>query len=212
MEGKVTVGLNSIKWQGYRSGTDGIVVYYESDPDSELPIRMITGTRKSDHNEVDPNYETLTYGLYDCVNSKLRNMFAKKKFGYVFFMTRYRGVSEEFEDKLLLTGYYKIDATADVQKLHLRHLEDSTCINGRTCQALRAGYAYFYSAEDAYKMSKAALKSIGYDKKVSRLTKIVLDEEMVKKLLRKFHGKKNAIDSYLREHNELCPVIDEDDE
>lgn len=212
MEGKVTVGIKSIKWQGFRSGTTGIVVYYESDTDSELPIRMITGTRKTDHNEVDPNYETMTYGLYDCVNSKLRNVFARKKYGYVFFMTRYQGTIEELEGKYLLTGYYRVDATSDVQKLHLRHLEDTTCINGKTCQALRAGEAVFLTAEDSYKLTKAALKSIGYEKKVTRMTKIELTEEMVKKLLKKFEGKENALAKYIDEHAALRPVIEDDEE
>ncbi len=212
MEGKVTVNAGSIKWQGYRSGTTGFVVFYESDTESELPIRMITGTRKTDHNEMDPNYESKTYGLFDCVNSKMRNQFEKKKYGYIFFMTRYQGKIAELNDKVLITGYYKIGSTSDVQKLHLRHLEDSACINSKTCSALKADEAVFLSAEDSYKLTTAGLKSIGYDKKVTRMTKIELDEEMVKKLLKKFDGKENQIDAYIAEHAELQPILDEEEE
>ncbi len=212
MQGTVTARLSSVKWQGYRSGADGIVVYYESDTESSLPIRMITGTRKSDHNQADPNYETGTYGMYDCLNSKLRNKFARKKFGYVFFMTRYQGTNEELTGKVILTGYYKVNATADVQKLHLRHLEDTTCFNAKACQALRADDMVFLAEDESYVLGKAALKSVGYEKKITRMSKIELDEEMVKKLLKKFEGKDNRLEDYLKEHEELSPVVDDEDD
>ena len=212
MVGKVTVKSSSIRWQGYRSGKEGYVVYYESDTESELPIRRITGTKKSDHNQEDPNYETKTYGLYDCINSNLRNAFERKKYGYIFFITKYQGKLEEYDGKYLLTGYYKINATADVQKLHLRELENTTCINSRQCQALKADEAVFLRTEDAPKVTKATLKSLGYEKKITRMTKIELSDEQVQKLLKKFAGKENAIEEYIEQHNELKPLLEGDDE
>jgi hypothetical protein len=201
----VTTNVNSLKWQGYRGGDKSIVVYYESDSNSELPLRKIPEEGAKKHISADPNYETLTYGLYDCGKSKMRNTFVKRKYGYVFFMTRYEGTDEKLEGKVMITGYYKVDRTADVQKLHLRQLESSSCMSDRICQALRAVEAVFVSTEDAYILTAASLKSLGYEKKVTRMTKIDLDEEQTKKVIKKFAGKENIISKYVEETLDLLP-------
>ena len=206
IDGVVTTSVHSIKWQGFGGGEAGAVVYYESDPNSELPLRSIP-EKEGVVPVMDPNYETKTYGLYDCVNTKLRNAFVKKKRGYLFFMTRYSGTNPDFEGKVVLTGYYHIKSSADVQKLHLRQLESSSCINDRSCQALFATEATFVSLEDSYKLTTVALKSIGYEKKITRMSKILLDEEMVQKLLKKFKGKENIIDQYIEETHDLMPEL-----
>lgn len=195
INGDIPGTVNSVKWQGYRGGDAGVIVYYESDPNSELPIRKVP-VKESQSAFFDPNYETKTFGLYGCGATNLRNKFVKKKWGYVFFITKYKGTIEEFEDKLIMTGYYRIDRTADVQKLHLRHLDEYSCFDARNCHALRADEAVFLKTEDSYNLTTTSLKSFGHDKKVTKMTKIEITDEMVKKILKKFTGKENAIEEY----------------
>jgi hypothetical protein len=119
-------------------------------------------------------------------------------------MTKYAGPDAKLKDKFMVTGYYKIGSIAEVQKLHLRYIEDNSCIAEKLCYALRASVnekgesdVVFLSQEDAYILSAAALKSLGIEKKITKAAKIELDEDKTKKLLKKFEGKENKIADYI---------------
>ena len=185
-----------IPWQGYRHKETGVLVYYDSSKTSMLPIR--------DSAAADPNYETGTCGLYGCNASPHRAIFVKNKFGYLFFMTKYQGTNAKLKDKMIITGYYKVGSIADVQKIHMRHVEDNSCYSEKICYALRAGVnekgesdVVFLSEDDAYILNAAALKSLDIDKKITKAAKIKLDEEKTKKLLKKFEGKENKTADYI---------------
>jgi hypothetical protein len=202
-------GVTNISWQGYRHKEAGIIVYYDSNEAASLPVRNTTG-KKGKKADSDPNYESATYGLHSCSASRHRANFIKNKYGYVFFMTKYQGRSEKFKDKIMITGFYKIGSTADVQKLHLRYLEENSCFSEKLCYALKASInekgendAVFLSEEDAYVLNLAALKSFGVDKKITKATKIELNEENTKKLLKKFEGKENKIGDYIKQTQDL---------
>ncbi|MGM0444483.1 MAG: hypothetical protein ACQEQV_09870 [Fibrobacterota bacterium] len=200
--GDVHKTVGSVRWQEYICNDSGIIVYYESDKDSELPIRKVS-VKSIDDAHFEPNYETGTYGFYGCANSTLRNNFVKKHRGYVFFMTRYQGTVQQLNGKLMITGYYKVGKSFDVQNLHLRYLDSYTCFNGKQCQALLADEKLFVRPEDAYQLTAASLKSFGYEKKVTRMTKIEVDEDRVKKILKKFKDKENVVDMYSTTTQEL---------
>ena len=191
-----------ISWQGYRHKETGVIVYYDSNETALLPIRTNIG-KKGKSPDADPNYETATYGLHSCTASRHRTNFVKNKCGYVFFMTKYQGANDKLKDKMIITGYYKIGSIAEVQKLHLRYfgLDDSSCFAEKACYAFKAsegeGSAVFLSDEDSYVLNAASLKSLGIDKKITKATKIELDEEKTKKLLKKFEGKENRIADYI---------------
>lgn len=191
-----------VSWQGYRHKEIGIIVYYDSCEMSLLPIRT-NSSKKGKQADADPNYETATYGLHSCTASRHRTNFVKNKCGYVFFMTRYQGANQKLKDKMMVTGYYKIGSTAEIQKLHLRYfgLEGSSCFAEKLCYALKASPGendvVFLSDEDSYVLTAAALKSLGIDKKITKATKIELDEEKTKKLLKKFEGKENKVADYI---------------
>lgn len=195
-----TMGV--ISWQGYRHKETGVVVYYDSSETNLLPIRTNIG-KKGKPADFDPNYETKTYGLQSCTASRHRTNFVKNKSGYLFFMTKYQGSDKKLKDKFMITGYYKIASIAEVQKLHIRNfgMEDSSCFNEKLCYALKAGEsendAVFLSQEDSYILTAASLKALGIDKKITKATKIELDEEKTKKLLKKFEGKENKIADYI---------------
>lgn len=190
--------MSLISWQGYRHKETGVIVYYDSSETNTLPIRTNIG-KKGKIADADPNYETLTYGLQSCTASAHRTNFVKNKCGYLFFMTKYQGAEKKHKDKIMITGYYKIASIAEVQKIHIRNLgmEDSSCFNSKLCYALKAEEAVFLAEEDCYVLTKASLSALGIDKKITKATKIELDEEKTKKLLKKFEGKENKIADYI---------------
>jgi hypothetical protein len=198
--------VGSVRWQDYRAKNTGVIVYYESDKDSDLPIRKVSVSRLSEA-DFDPNYETKTYGFYGCENTNLRNNFIKKRRKYVFFMTRYRGTIQKYANKLMITGYYRVAKNYDVQNLHLRSLEKYTCFNAKQCQAFLADEAAFFAPEDAYHLTAASLKSFGYEKKVTRMTKIEVDEDNTKKILKKFKGKDDIRAEYAETTQELLSEL-----
>lgn len=203
-------GISNISWQGYRHKETGIIVYYDSNETTLFPIRATICKKGKKAVDADPNYESATYGLYSCCASRHRKNFVKNKCGYVFFMTKYQGTNAKLKDKIILTGYYKIGSIAEVQKLHLRYLEENSCFSEKLCYALKSSAnekgendVVFLSDEDGYVLNAAALKSLGIDKKITKATKIELDEEHTKKLLKKFDGKENKISDYIKQTQNL---------
>jgi hypothetical protein len=97
---------DSAAWQDYRSSNTGMVVFYASDPISELPIREVPEELPSEI-PPDPHYETGTYGFYGCGKSKIRAAFVKSKIRYLAVCDKIRGTDADFKDKLAITGYLK---------------------------------------------------------------------------------------------------------
>ncbi|MCL2845141.1 MAG: hypothetical protein FWE23_06790 [Chitinivibrionia bacterium] len=197
------ITIKNAAWQGYRHKETGVLVHYDADNKSALPIRA-TAIKNGKQADVDPNYETGTYGLHSCSASPHRAKFVKQKFGYVFLMTKYQGTNAKLKDKFLVVGYYKIGSVADVRNLHLRHLEDNSCFSEKLCYALKANVMengeneiVLVSEEDAFVLNAAALKSLAIDKKITKAAKIELDEDKTKKLLKKFEGKENKVAEYI---------------
>jgi hypothetical protein len=199
---------DGIGWQDYRASTNGMVVFYTSDPVSEMAIREIPEELSSAVTP-EPNYETGTYGFYGCDKTKIRGAFAKSKVRYLFFSTKYLGSKEEFKDKILITGYYRIAKTADVQKLHLRYLDDCSCIDAASCMALRADEVHFVGLSDAYVVTEEQLKAWGYNAKVSRQLRIILSPENTDQLLGYLKEKPNKLDAYIKETKRLSPDEEE---
>ena len=209
--GVVPTSVDSIKWQDYRSSETGMIVYYNTDPVSEIPLRELPEELPSEI-VLDPNYETGTYGFYGCKHTKTRNSFNKKKIRYLFFMTRYAGTNIDFMDELIISGFYRIKQIADVQKLHIRYLNEYSCINEDSCFALRADKVHFVAVTDAFMITPEVLESWGSKSRVTRQTKIMLDEEKTAELLAYLESKNNIIDLYSSETERLQPAIDEEEE
>jgi hypothetical protein len=195
---------DSILWQDYRAANTGMVVYYSSDPVSEIAIREIPDDADSPV-VPEPHYESGTYGFYGCSRTKIRGAFAKSKIRYLFFLTKYAGTKDGFKDKMLITGYYRIAKTADVQKLHLRYLNEYSCIDSTSCIALRADEVQFVALEDAFEVSPDRLKAWGFNAKVSKQLRIILAAETTAELLSFLKSKPNRIDSYVGETKRLSP-------
>ena len=209
--GIVPTHIDSVRWQDYRSSNSGMVVYYNTDPVSEIPIREIPEEIPSDI-APEPNYETASYGFYGCKHTKTRSSFLKMKLGYLFFMTRYTGTNTTYSDELMITGYYRIKKFIDVQKLHIRYLNEYSCINEDTCTALRADEVHFVSVEDGFKLSQETLSSWGCKNRITRQSKLVLDEKDTADLISYFKSKENALELYRNETERLQPEIDDEDD
>jgi hypothetical protein len=189
-----------------------MVVFYTSDPVAELPIREIPEELHSDILP-EPNYETGTYGFYGCGKSKIRNAFVKSKIRYLLFMTKYAGTDSEFKDKLLITGYFRISRIADVKRLHIRYCSDYSCLDEDICNALRADEKRFVSAEDSFDITDEVLKSWNYKARVTRQTRVVLDEEKTMQIVEHLKSKNDITDEYISETERLQPHdSDEEDE
>lgn len=211
LTGIITKHVDSIPWQDYRGSSTGMIVYYNTDPVSEMPIREVPEEIPSGV-IAEPNYETGTYGVYGCKHARVRSAFAKKKLRYLFFMTRYAGTKTECVDDLMVTGYYRVKRTADVQKLHVRYLNDYSCLGDDACIALRADEMHFLCLDDALRMSPEVLEKWAVKTRITRQTKILLDEENTGKLLDYIHSKPNALDAYLEETERLWPALDDEEE
>ncbi len=203
--------VDSILWQDYRAADTGMIVHYVSDPVSEIPIREIP-------EEIDspvipePNYENRVYGFFGCIRPKIRSAFFKSKIRYIFFLTKYAGCKDEFKDKPIITGYFRIFKTADVQKLHLRYLNDVACLDADSCIALRADEVHFVSLNNAYIVDDEKLKAWGYNAKINKQLRIVLDADKTNQLLNYLKSKPNQLDIYIAETKRLGPHVEEEEE
>ena len=199
---------DGILWQDYRASNTGMVVFYASDPVSEIAVREIAEDIDSPV-VPEPNYESGTYGFYGCSRTKIRGAFAKSKIRYLFFLTKYAGNKDGYKDKMLVTGYFRIAKTADVQKLHLRYLSEYSCIDASTCIALRADEVRFVGLQDAFEVSPDQLKTWGFNAKVSKQLRIILSVEQTSQLLEFLKSKPNQLDVYVSETKRLSPFDEE---
>jgi hypothetical protein len=209
----VQLSVASVNWQDYRGKNRGLIVFYNSDPVTDIPIREIPEELDSDILP-EPNYETGTYGMYGCVRIKVRQTFVKDRDRYLFFMTKYAGAKEELQGTVIVTGFYQIGWTADVKRLHIRHCADYNCLDQENCPALRAKEYHFVSLEDAFVLSQEVLDEWEYKSKITRQTRIHLTEEQTEQLLGYLRSKPNAVDTYVAETKRLQPhgADDEDEE
>lgn len=209
--GGVPKSIESIVWQDYRGFETGMIVFYPSETVSELPIREIPEDLPP-KNVPEPNYETKTFGFHGCSRSTVRTAFAKAKMHYLFFMTKYAGTNFEYLDKYLVTGYYRIAWTADVKKFHIRYLETYNCLTADSCLALRADEMHFVALEDAFVIAPDALKEWGASSRITKQTRIELDEEKTEKLLEYLRSKPNIASEYIEETERLSPENEEEEE
>jgi hypothetical protein len=203
--------VDGVAWQDYRASNAGMIVFYASDPISEIPIREIPEEIGSDILP-EPNYESKVFGLFGCIRPKIRQAFFKSKLRYLFFLTKYAGSKEEFKEKFLVTGYFRINKTADVQKLHFRYVKDSACLETDSCIALRADEVRFVSLQDAFVVGDEQLKAWGYNAKINRQVRIVLDAEKTSVLLDYLKSKPDQTEGYVAETKRLQPHGESEEE
>lgn len=90
----------------------GTLSYYYSEPLSIIPIRDVS--HKNDA-KADPNFETLTYGLFTHCNKSMRKNIVTKGIQILFFCTS-RYDSEQKRSVRVLTGYYSTGWFHEIKK------------------------------------------------------------------------------------------------
>lgn len=200
--------LESAAWQDYRASNTSMVLFYASDPVSLLPIREIPEEFPSDIIP-EPNYETGTYGYFGCNKSKVRNAFFKAKIRYILFMTKYAGTSADHNGKYYITGYYRVNKVADVKRVHIRNLSEYSCLDEDCCYAMRADQVRFVSIEDAFELTDKVLASWDYKTRITKQTRISLNDEQTAVVLKYLDSKDNIADEYIAETERLQPVSEE---
>ncbi|MDG5815394.1 hypothetical protein QA601_09905 [Chitinispirillales bacterium ANBcel5] len=203
--------VDSVLWQDYRASDTGMIVFYSSDPVSELPIREVPEQYPSDIIP-EPNYETGTYGFYGCSKSKVRTNFIKSKYRYLLFMTKYVGADTEYKDRFFITGYYRVAQTADVKKQHIRYCSDYSCLDEDGCYALRADEKAFVSIEDSFEVTKEVLGEWDFKSRLTRQTRITLNEEQTLRVVNHLQSKQDITSEYIQETQRLQPHGDEDED
>jgi len=206
--GRSTAGA---AWQDYRASNTGMVIFYGSDPISELPIREVPESYPSEI-APEPNYETGTFGYFACAQTKIRSTFVKSKVRYLIFLTKYSGANDEFKGQYLVTGFYRVAKIADVKKHHIRTCADYSCLDENVCYALRADEVRFVSAEDALRATPQMLKDWGATSRITRQSRLLLNEEQTSTVLEYLRGKADILEQYAEETSRLQPNEDEESE
>ncbi len=205
------LSVESASWQDYRASNTAMIVFYATDPVSELPIREIPEELPTDILP-EPNYETGTYGFYGCGKSKVRSAFVKSKIRNLFFITKYAGTKAEYKDRYFITGWYRIFKTADVKKLHIRYTSDYSCLDEEFCMALRSDAHRFVSIEDAFEVTPEVLKSWDCPTRLTKQTRIVLDEERTAAVLDHLMSKADITGELIAETERLWPHTDHEED
>ncbi len=202
--------VDSALWQDYRASNTAMVVFYSTDPVSEIPIREVPEEYPSDILP-EPNYESATYGFYGCSRSKIRTAFVKSKLRYVIFVTKYQGTNADYKDRFFVTGYIKVNKIADVKKAHIRFCSDFTCLDEPRCLALRGDEQRFVSIEEAFEVTPDVLLSWDFKAKLTRQARIILNEENTMKIIEHLDSKNDITEKYIEETARLQPHSDDEE-
>ncbi len=71
-----------------RKPSTGVLTFYHSSDAARVPTRAVD--RPTDHKR-DPNFETMTYGLFTDCNRSMRTACVREGRRYLFFMTSWKG-------------------------------------------------------------------------------------------------------------------------
>lgn len=198
------VSIEGARWQDYRASNTAMIVFYATDPVSELPIREIPEELPTAILP-EPNYETGTYGFFGCGKTKIRAAFIKAKIRNLLFITKYCGTNKEYKDRYFITGWNRINKTADVKRLHIRFTSEYSCLDESGCHALRAETQHFVAIEDAFEVTPEVLKSWDYKARITKQTRIILSEEQALKVIEYLQSKPDITAALVRETERLWP-------
>ncbi len=201
--------INLFLWDDYTTTSkEGFILTYNTSLSAELPIRDIFGEQRKDFKLKDPNIETSTFGYYDCLNLKERDLFVKRQKKYIFFLTKYKGINEEYKDKILITGMMTVVKIKDM------YGRIESCFNKATSNRIKSWWAFwgpmkFLSLEDALEVTPELLERWGFEvgDKVKKST-FDLNDEITEELLEYFDSKEDYTSQYIEEIKMLTELID----
>lgn len=175
-----------INWNIY-SGKEntGFLDIYFCDPRSKkYPIRDVRDVKG--RNKLEPHYENKTFNCFASCNQPLLRGRLNRKSSYVFFLTKYTGLINNYKNQYFITGFYKIGKT--------------TWINDKRPRfGIIASKGKFVSIDDAFPYDKLVNRRVLN----SRWEKKILSEDKVAKLLKYFEKTRDATRQYSKTTKEL---------
>lgn len=192
--------LSTGKWQDYRGKDEGVLVHLSCSKFHELPIRESEDA--SGLPVLEPNYETGTYGVIQCVEAKTRLAAFKNRRRYLLFGTRYQGKSAGHQGKFLIVGLMRLEKTLEVRKRHVHQWMEKNegpapdCMDMDDCVAFQSSEMNFYALEDCFELGEELMKEWGYKGKITKQMKLTFSEEKLAAILDHFQGKTPANAAY----------------
>lgn len=204
-------------WKSYVSQKSGILLFADTSNQSTLPIRNQIDD-EGNALQWEPDYATGTFGLRTCQTPKILNSIVKARHSYIFYATRYNGLDPEYKNKYLVYGYMKIGKVRDVRDRHLSaylrdpELPPPECLNLKESMAIWAEEQKFCDLPDALVLDDETVKRWGYQGRVTRQMKFVVEGESLSELLNHFAGKADFIEEYIGTVNEFVEALNEEED
>ena len=179
-------------WQDYRGKTEGVLLHVGSARNQELPVRELVDS--NGRPVLEPNYETGTYGLIQCLEARTRLAAMKARRRYFLFGTRYQGSNEEARGRFFIVGYMRLEKSLEVRKRHVhkwmeqKNTVPPECMEMTECFAFQSGEMNFYGLEDCFELTEPLMKSWGYKGKITKQMKLTFSEGKVGLTLEHFKG------------------------
>jgi hypothetical protein len=192
--------LSTGKWQDYRGKDEGVLIHLSCSKFHNLPIRdTLDG---AGHPILDPNYDSGTYGIIQCVEAKTRLAAYKNRRRYFLFGTRYQGQNQDYQGKFLIVGLMRLEKQIEVRKRHVHQwMEQNTgpapeCMDMEACYAFQSSELNFYALEDCFELGEGLMKEWGYKGKITKQMKLTFSEERLASILDHFKEKTPANEAY----------------
>ena len=180
-------------WQDYRGKDEGVLIHLSTSRLHELPVREAADANGEP--VLEPNYETGTFGLLQCLEARTRLAALKARRRYFLFGIRYQGLLKDFQGRFLIIGYMRLDRTMEVRKRHVhKWMENNAsaspeCMDMESCQAFQSNEMNFYTPADAFELTEELMKKWGYKGKITKQMKLTFTEDKLGKVLDHFKGK-----------------------
>ena len=185
--------LSNTGWQDYRGKAEGVLIHTSSSKQHELPVREIIDVNGQP--VLEPNYESGTYGVIQCLEARTRASAFKARRRYFLFGTRYQGTREEFRGRFFIIGYMRLEKALDVRKRHsFKWMEESDspppeCMEMDACFAYQSSEMNFYAIENCFELSEALMQEWGYKGKITKQMKLTFTEDKIDLILGHFKDK-----------------------
>ena len=180
-------------WQDYRGKGEGVLVHLSTSTRHVLPV--LETPDADGEPALEPNFQTGTFGLLQCVEARTRLAAWKARRRYFLFGTRYRGLLKELQGRFLILGYMRLDKSMDVRTRHIHKWMENKgsaspeCIDMEACYAFQSGEMNFYAPADCFELSEELMKQWGYKGKITKQMKLSFTEDKLSRILEHFRDK-----------------------
>lgn len=199
--------LTNNGWQDYRGKLEGVLIHTGSSRQHELPVRELTDANGQP--VLEPNYETGTYGVIQCQESRTRAAAFKARRRYFLFGTRYQGTREEFRGRFFVIGYMRLEKSMEVRKRHVHKWMEQgganppDCMEMDACIAFQSSEMNFYAIDDCFELTEALMQEWGYKGKITKQMKLTFSEDKLDAILGHFKEKSPCNAAYQEAVREL---------